>query len=116
MLKHHEVFQLSVNWPGQQIPKLSKNVIVNILTNSKVYLSKIKTCYLGEIISEELDFTNMWALCIVGTIDTAHRMRNEISEDNQQIVLLSPRSIYTKLYFQGFEKWNQYPCQHGHLL
>lgn len=54
-------FQLSVNWPGQQISKLSKNVIVNILTNhvSKVYLSKIKACYLGEIISEELEFTNM---------------------------------------------------------
>lgn len=43
-------------------------------------------------------------------------MINEILEDNQQIVFLSPWSIYTKLYFQGFEKWNQYPCQNSHLL
>lgn len=43
-------------------------------------------------------------------------MTNEILEDNWQVVLPSPWSIYTYLYSQGFEKWNRYPWQHSQLL
>lgn len=56
---------------------------------SKVYLSKIKTHYLGEIISDELELISTQPLCTLRKTNAVYHMTSEILEDSSQVVLLS---------------------------